>query len=487
MKFSISLSRVLLVAVCLFPLLPITPAKAQVDPGFVTVQGTQFRLGGEQFRFVGFNLFDAAATESYKCASWDRFSDSELDAAIKYMRDHGGASVLRFWAFQKYTNGGTDWSGIDRVINIAKANGIKVIPVLENGQSHCTGQATAKYNYEGDTWYTDGYKEPFGTDPLSYRDYVQLIVDRYKDEPAILGWMMMNEADTSAKNGSGQSVLVDFATDIGALIKGIDSNHLLTVGTQSNGASGASGQDFIDVYSLPTIDFAEGHDWGYWGSDTDPLPGADEDLTLPDPESSFCLQTYQNKIACSIAQSLGIVGKPFVIGESGIAATNAGERQTRANLIEDKMLAAFSNGVSGYLIWQFNRVMDTENFDVLSTTNDPLFDVLLSFANDLGSGPDSEDPDGGNGSNNGNNGNGGNNGGVTQLPNTDLSGEQALLLFVGFDLLIFAYVFIRSGLSDEFGQLVAAKLNPNSAAALYLKKRSFLRRLSTHNRARLKN
>jgi mannan endo-1,4-beta-mannosidase len=138
---------------------------------FVTRSGTKFTLNGKDFKFVGFNLFDAAATDRYKCAWWPRFTDSELDATLKYMRQSSGATVLRFWAFQTYTKSGQDWSGMDRVLRIAKQNGFKVLPVLENGTGGCTGNPSMeKWQYQGDSWYVSGYKVKFGTDALSYRE-----------------------------------------------------------------------------------------------------------------------------------------------------------------------------------------------------------------------------------------------------------------------------------------------------------------------------
>jgi mannan endo-1,4-beta-mannosidase len=353
-----------------------TTAHAVEDTdSFVTRNGTKFYLNGNEFRFVGFNLFDAAATSTYKCAWWPRLTDQELDDALKYMREQSGTTVLRFWAFQKYTDSGQDWSGIDKVIRLAKKNGIKVIPVIENGPSHCTGDTTkSKWQYQNDTWYVSGYKTTFGTDKLSYRDYVKAIVTRYKDDPTVFGWMMMNEADTSKRDANGKSVLVNFAKDIGALIKSIDSKHLVTVGTQSNGASGASGKDFVDVYGVAEVDFTEAHDWGFWsGNEADPLPGSANGSTLPDVNSADCVKTYQAKVACSIANSVQVLNKPFVMGEGGAKAEdNATARQTRANIIDGKIKASFDNGVAGYLVWQWNTIIDSEKYDVLQKHNDPI-------------------------------------------------------------------------------------------------------------------
>src|SRR5690606_32786902 len=139
-----------------------------------------------------------------------------------------------------------------------------------------------KWQYSGDTWYTNGYKTRLGTDVLSYRDYVKAIVTKYKDEPAILGWVMMNEANTGKRDATGKTVLVNFAKDIGGLIKSIDTKHLVTLGGQSNGATGTTGKDFVDVYSLAELDFTSGNERAYWvGKENEPLPGSADGKTLP--------------------------------------------------------------------------------------------------------------------------------------------------------------------------------------------------------------
>ncbi len=366
--------------------------------GFVRADGTQFQLGSKQFKFIGFNLFDAAGSVGpYSCVQtngwWTKFSNGELNTAFKTMKTETGATVLRFWAFQKYTKGGTDFSGIDNVIQLAKINGFKVLPVLEDGPGYCTEPGgggnghQAKWQYQGDTWYTDGYKVVNPGNTLSYRDYVKTIVTRYKDEPTIFAWMLTNEADTSKKvtvNGKAQSALVGFATDMGNVVKAADPNHLLTVGTQSNGASGATGQDFLDVYGISTIDFADAHDWGYWGGETQSLPGAaqntDGSVVMPNPLSADCLKTYQGKIGCSLAQATQILKKPMIFSESGVSATDASSRQRRAELMNNKMKAFFENQGAGYIYWQWNKVLDGEHFDVQANTNDPLLPTMKKYA-----------------------------------------------------------------------------------------------------------
>lgn len=348
---------------------------------FVRTAGTSFRIDGADFRFVGVNIYDAAATGRYSCNQGARMSDDELESTLRFLRDTAGANVVRFWAYQTYTQAGTDWTGVDRVIRIARGLGMRVLPVLEDGPGNCTTSSDRepKAEYRGDTWYSAGYREPYGNASMSYRDYVRVITAHYAGEPTIMGWSMINEADTSARDDQGRSVLVPFAQDIAGVIRQVDSNHLITLGTQSNGAPGASGPDFRDVYSLPDLDFSEVHDWGYWGADDEPMPGADSGRP-PDPASAECA-VPNAPIACSFAIAPQL-GKPLLVGEAGIHGRDATERAARAEQLGAKMSAAFAAGAGGYLVWHVNTTM-TDGYDVLLDQPDPLFGVLHQMAVDV--------------------------------------------------------------------------------------------------------
>jgi hypothetical protein len=338
--------------------------------GFVGRSGSQFVLNGATFRFVGFNLFDAAGTATgYHCAWWPPYTDSDLDSLFAYLRAEAGVTVIRFWAFQSYTNGGTDWSGIDRVIRLAKKNGIYLIPVLENGPPHCSQGGTKWQN--GGTWYSNAYRPDFKYGyPLSLPEYVNRIVTRYRDEPAILGWMLMNEAETDNVVG-----LYDFTRTLSTQVKQLDPRHLVALGTQSSGQAGTRGPDFLRVHSLPTLDFVEGHDYAYWGDDRSPLPGSPDGRSLPDP--STCDNFHA--IACSMSQAMRTLQKPFLVGEVGIKAGVPGavSLAERAGLVEAKMRAALDNGVAGYVPWQWNGVVD-EGYDFLR--GDPFLPIMKRYA-----------------------------------------------------------------------------------------------------------
>lgn len=352
-----------------------------VASGFVTTDGSSFRLGGRPFRFVGVNIYDAAASDRYSCRAGTRMSDEQLRSTLRTLHDQAGATVLRFWAYQTYTQGATYWDGVDRVLAAARDAGMKAIPVLEDGPGDCTTTSVRvpKTLFGGDSWYTEGYKNPYGNATLSYREYARAVAEHYAGDPTILGWSMMNEAETNTRAADAAPALVGFAKDVAGVIRSVDPNHLITVGTQSNGAPGASGPDFAALYSLPEVSFAEVHDWGYWGSDTAAMPGG-EGADPPAAASPEC--TARNApIGCSFALARGL-RKPLVVGEAGMVGRTEAERTRRARLLRTKMDAAFGAGADGYLIWSVTTT-DTDGYDLVLSRNDPLIGQLHAVAEGL--------------------------------------------------------------------------------------------------------
>ena len=341
---------------------------------FVTVDGRRFAAGGHPLAVVGVNLYDAAATERYSCRPASRMDPGQLAAAFDVLKAHG-ATTVRFWAMQPFTDAGRDWSGVDRVVALAKERGMHLVPTLEDGPGNCsTGPRTIPlWATDDDTWYGSGYRRPLGSARMSFRDYAPMVARHYRDEPTILAWMLVNEAETSQRDAAGRSVLVDFAADVAARVRAADPNHLVTLGTQANGALGTSGPDFRDVYSVPGLDFAEAHDWPREGRDPDlAMPGAGPDGSLPASDSPECLSSHAS-LACTFSIASEI-GKPLMVGEVGITATDPAQVAARAGVFADKMSTAFADGAAGYLVWHYSSA-PTDGYDVVGT-DDPLLDVI---------------------------------------------------------------------------------------------------------------
>lgn len=358
------------------------PTSAHPAPSsFVEAEGTSFVVDGEPFRFVGANVYDAAASDFYSCDPSARMTDAELRDTFRVLHDQYGARVIRFWAYQTYTKSGEDWSGMDAVISAARDTGLRVLPVLEDGPGYCTTspEVTPKSEYQDDTWFVDGYRANYGTAPRSFRDYAKIVAEHYRNEPVIFGWSLINEADTSARDAADRSVLVDFAEDMVPLMKSADPNHLLTLGTQSNGARGASGPDFAAVYGVPGMDFAEVHDWGYWGDDAEAMFGGTDGVP-PAAAAPEC-QAPDAPIACSFAQ-IDALGKPLLVGEAGIGGGDADQLQTRAEQLGAKMDAAFAAGAGGYLLWRVTKQV-TDTYDITLGSDDPVLDEMARVAAEL--------------------------------------------------------------------------------------------------------
>ncbi len=323
--------------------------------GFVYTEGTELRLDREPYRFLGFNVYGLANDQPiFACgpsANHGENPDAYLEALFSTL-SNSGVNALRFWAFQSYTDGGTDFSSMDRVIDYARRYNVKLIPVLENHWEDCTESGEKE-----SAWYDQGYKYPYGNYPLSYREYVEIMVARYKDEQAILLWQLMNEAESE-----DAQPLYSFAADMSGLIKSLDQNHLVSLGTMGTGQPGTDNENFIHLHRISTVDIVEAKDYAH---DTEPWPS-----------SGF----HSLHRAFSIAQDLG---KPFFIGEAGISIDEDTSAEERAALFGDKIAAAFDQGVTGYLIWEWDNSPEnfgrscTEGYCV--TEGDPVLDVIAEY------------------------------------------------------------------------------------------------------------
>jgi hypothetical protein len=335
---------------------------------YVKRNGTQLTLNNLPYKFTGLNI-KHANTLSWELSCAEPIGTGEgLNKALTEIDNGSGsrAKVFRSWFFQKLStvNGVRDWSTFDHTIAVAKLKGFKIIPVLGNQWAKCDGWESDQFGYKNEQWYTTNYKTMAGTGaglPQSYRDYVRDVVTRYKDEPTIAMWQLINEAENHVNFGTDCSStsatsLRNFTDDMGALVKGIDSNHLLGLGTIGSGQCGARGVDYKTLHASTYIDVCEYHDYGHT---TVAMPG-----------------DQWNGLQVRINQC-NELGKPIFIGETGITTTEAGGNlQIRADLLEAKLAAQFGNGVVGVLMWEWSN--DPNNIFAIKD-GDPILAVLGKY------------------------------------------------------------------------------------------------------------
>lgn len=311
-----------------------TPTSTAAASDFVTRNGTQLVLNGSPYRFHGLNIYNANSINNcwYTLGSGTRLADS-----LATIGPAGNA--FRAWFFQNEatTNGVRDWSAFDHTLAAARAAGVRVIPTLINQWGQCETWSTYADGYKTESWYQSGYKT-LPTSPGmadTYRDWVREVVTRYKDDPTILAWQMVNEAEDKTAyggscSGTAAGSLQSFASDIAGLIKSIDPNHLVSIGTIGSGQCGSAGSAYQSLYATPGVDLCEYHDYS-----TAAMPG-----------------DQWNGLAARISEC-NALGKPLFVGESGIQTSTVGTLADRASTFANKLTTQFGAGVVGELLWDW--------------------------------------------------------------------------------------------------------------------------------------
>ena len=142
-------------------------------------------------------------------------------------------SLVRFWAFQgtlatNVHTGQLDWAPLDNVFYQAAKYHVYLIPVI----SDQSGDLRRRY-WQDPAWYCGWVQErlrhchiSYGRrpHPLSYWDYMNELVSRYADSPALGMWEPMSEAEAStcptpyeASNCGGHQTCPDEAVAASAL------------------------------------------------------------------------------------------------------------------------------------------------------------------------------------------------------------------------------------------------------------------------------
>jgi mannan endo-1,4-beta-mannosidase len=254
--------------------------------GFIYVEGNHFSQLGEPYYFAGFNNYYQmvyAAEEGLRL-----YTDEVQDDGTAM-----GLRVMRTWAFN---DGADEWNalqtapgvyqeyvfqGLDYILDKASRTGLRVILAFVNNWDDYGGMnqyvewsGTANSH---DDFYTDENCRQW------YMDHIETVLNRvntfngriYKDDQTIFAWELANEPWCQS-DPSGDT-LQEWIETMSAFVKGIDSRHLLTVGSEGfYGPTGPDhnpgswmnslGVDFIRNHTPVAIDFAVCHAWpDHWG------------------------------------------------------------------------------------------------------------------------------------------------------------------------------------------------------------------------------
>jgi mannan endo-1,4-beta-mannosidase len=253
------------------------PSKA-----FVKAAGTNFTLAGQPFFITGVNnhyltfgsrveidrvLDDAVAMGANVVRVILQPVIGSLDGSVPTIWDaksHADSSdlgvhgnYLLYWdsaaGGMAVHDGPHGMQRVDYLIAAAKKRNLKLLIAFLDFWAYTGGAQQMR------AWYGSSNKNTFFfSDPRTKRDYkawVRYVVNRknlytgvrYKDDPTIMGWDLMNEP-----NGEPASLLRQWTAEMSAYVKAQDPNHLVTSGL-------ANVNQRLSDLTIPSIDFGTWH------------------------------------------------------------------------------------------------------------------------------------------------------------------------------------------------------------------------------------
>ena len=170
------------------------------------------------------------------------------------------------------------------------------------------GDCEAAAGYKDESWYTTATGYPTRR-PATYREWVTEVVTRYRNDPTILAWQLVNEAEVKPSQSApacstgAAATLKPFATDMAGAGQVDRSRTTWSASARSGGGQcGARAAEYEDCTRSPTIDLCEYHDY----QPTAPMPG----------DQCNGLQVRLDQCAT--------LDKPLFVGETGIKPLGRG-------------------------------------------------------------------------------------------------------------------------------------------------------------------
>ncbi|KAJ1569160.1 hypothetical protein HK096_004006 [Nowakowskiella sp. JEL0078] len=342
--------------------------------GFVSREGTAFKLNGEKFYATGSNNYYLMFAQN-----------SDIDSLFADAKSIG-LKYIRVWAwyeyqgdynwFQNYTNGqqvfnddvNSGLGRLDYVLVSAKRYGIKLIFVLTGNWSAFGG--IDKYNqWTNATYHSDFYTK--SAPKTLFKNYISHVLNRknsisgvqYKTDSTIMAWELANEPRCVGSNSAAlpygrdpactTHTLYNWVSEISSYIKKIDSNHLVAVGdegflnstappagvvsTWNDVWNGDSGLDFEAFLNIKTIDFGTFHSY---------MDGWHNPGEIPNDQ--YFNAVYSNNTVNWIKEHARIgkkVGKPVILEEYGTTDKTA---RTQLMSTWNKAVEDYGVAASGY-------------------------------------------------------------------------------------------------------------------------------------------
>ena len=318
----------------------------KIPNGIVRTRLGVFMLDDKPVKFLGINVYPLASRPLPKFICGRSYTDAEVRQTMDEVRalvPPPFVPVIRLNMFRNFIGPERDWSRYDLIFAEARARGIKIVATLDSHWGSCSGEGVRPPK-----WYCLGYRQPGKNGLPSQWEHVRDAARRYRDEPALLMWQIINEGQCD-----DAEALLAYAADLSSLLKHHDPNHLVSFGTMGDDRHrpGAEGSAYARLHQLPTIDVVESHEY--------PLEGAPPGTWLEAPLRN-CLtvgDTYD---------------KPCMIGEIGMTALTPEAKARRAELVTARIRELFRQGAQAVMIWSYRSGDWQKDID----PTDPLYDAI---------------------------------------------------------------------------------------------------------------
>jgi len=172
----------------------------------------------------------------------------------------------------------------------------------------------------------------------------------YKDEPAIMSWQLANEPRAM----QNREKFLNWIETTSSFIKSLDSNHLVTVGSEGETPFADAGMKFTEDHQSKSVDYSTIHIWAQNWMWYDPLKAK-----TYEPAKNRMLDYFKDHLEKS-----NTIKKPMVVEEFGLArdkgsfdpASSTVSKDNYYSEVFNAVYTAASNGapVSGVNFWAWS-------------------------------------------------------------------------------------------------------------------------------------
>lgn len=286
----------------------IAAARAALSPyvpssmtGFVGIQGTVFTLAGAEYRVRGVNYYPVRYP-------WRRFLTeanlAEVQSELALLRGAGFNTLRLFlWHDALFACPGSgavpvpeSFIRLEAIIHAAAAQGFRLILTLND--------------------LPDLVQYPLYTNPTHTQEQIAFLVERYRDEAAILAWDLRDEGDLdyrSVREGGAvfdREAVLSWLAEMTEAVRGLDPYHLITAGWSQDAEA-----------TIPYVDFVSFHHW--------------DDVI---------------RLRARVALLRSLTEKPILLEAVGYS-TYYFDSAEQSRLLREAIQAAEYDGLAGWLIW----------------------------------------------------------------------------------------------------------------------------------------